>query len=150
MSYDHIRAARDLHDDGLDLNARYVLLVLSTYTNRAGLAWASVATLAAAAELAPRTVYRCLHDAQAVGLTAAQRLGRTTIYDLGKLPGVTPNLGNTSAKSGGNLGNGEREFVDERIKERKERVAALAIPRGIYRDDRGYLFVTDEQLTMEV
>jgi hypothetical protein len=83
VSYDHIRAARDL-DAKITRAARHVLLALATYTDGHGFAWPSSATLADATGYASvRRILADLVDAQI--LFANRRLGRPTVYSLAHL-----------------------------------------------------------------
>ena len=94
-----------------------VLCAVGTFTNKlGGTMWASVSTLAKAANVSPRTVQRALPALLQSGyLRHLERPGRTTLYEIVLDQGVTLESGGGDTRDGG----GVTQESPERIKERK-------------------------------
>jgi hypothetical protein len=84
MPHLSIIPAHAVADSELSDTQLRVLCAMGTFTNRlGGNVWASVATMAKACNLSPRTVQRALPKLLERGyLTKVERTGRTTVYDV--------------------------------------------------------------------
>jgi hypothetical protein len=81
MSYRHIAAARDVA--GLDATAKAVLVLISTYSNKRGRAWCSVARLAEVSGQHRDTITRAVRRIDEItAVSVTRRPGTSHLFDL--------------------------------------------------------------------
>lgn len=115
----------------------------------------SLTDLAAEVGLRPETVSRITTRLAAAGWLEVTRTGGHNIYDLstGRLSDLAKRQIEKQQNVKSRRENVKSHYLSTTTTQRAEPSVA-ACPavdnRGVYRDERGYVFVTDEQLTMEV
>jgi hypothetical protein len=83
MSWPHIIAARSTPPAGLTPGARHVLLVIATYTNDTGRAWAGLDTIAADTGYHPASIRRLVELlAKSTDGLVIPRPGKSHLFDL--------------------------------------------------------------------
>jgi len=152
VSYAHIFAARDLDAD-LDPRARHILLALATFTDADGITWVGSERLGAATGYHPVTVRKILGTRRPRGLKITRRHGMPSLFDLSGLSTTCSADGRGCSENGGVVAPGATGVVAAALQEQnRNRSIRTAAPRAqnVYRDAQGYVYVTDDQLSMEV